>query len=40
MEIAYDPAKSSKNIAERSLSFDMVAQFDFETARVYADEQR
>lgn len=40
MEITYDPAKNSKNIAERGLSFDMVAQFDFDTAEIYADDRK
>lgn len=40
MEITYDPVKNSKNVAERGLSFDMVAQFDFDTAHVYADDRK
>ncbi|MFT0533134.1 BrnT family toxin [Castellaniella hirudinis] len=40
MDITYDPAKNSKNIAERGLSFGMVAQFDFSTAIVYADTRK
>ncbi|MFW8567053.1 BrnT family toxin [Orrella sp. 11846] len=40
MDITYDPAKNSKNIAERGLSFDMVSQFDFDTAHVYADTRK
>lgn len=40
MEITYDPAKNSKNIAERGLSFDMVAKFDFDTAHLYADDRK
>lgn len=40
MDITYDPAKNSKNIAERGLSFDMVAQFDFETAIIHVDTRK
>jgi len=40
MDITYDPAKNSKNIAERGLSFDMVAQFDFDTAIIEADTRK
>jgi len=40
MDINYDAAKNSKNIAERNLSFDMVARFDFDTAHVYVDDRR
>ena len=40
MEITYDPAKNSKNIAKRGLSFDMVAQFDFDTAHIYMDDRK
>lgn len=39
MEITFDPAKNAKNIAERGLSFDRVADFDFATA-VYAVDGR
>jgi uncharacterized DUF497 family protein len=30
--ITYDPAKNERNIRERGLSFDRVAEFDFATA--------
>lgn len=40
MKITYDSAKNSKNIAERGLSFDRVAQFDFATASIYADTRK
>ena len=40
MDISYDAAKNSKNIADRGLSFDMVAQFDFSTAVIYADTRK
>ena len=39
MIIEFDPAKNAKNIAERSLSFDRVIDFDFETA-VYVIDDR
>lgn len=32
MAITYDPAKNAPNIAERSLSFERAADFDFATA--------
>lgn len=37
MEIHYDPAKNVRNITERGLSFDRVADFDFETAKIRED---
>jgi uncharacterized DUF497 family protein len=40
MEITYDAAKNARNIAQRGLSFDMVAEFDFSTAQVYVDSRR
>jgi uncharacterized DUF497 family protein len=40
MDIIYDPAKNSKNIAERGLSFNLVAQFDFDTADIHADHRK
>ncbi|HAT33685.1 MAG TPA: hypothetical protein DCW29_23440 [Janthinobacterium sp.] len=32
MEISYDPIKNSRHIAQRGLSFDRAADFDFNTA--------
>lgn len=32
MKIDFDPVKNARNIRERGLSFDRVAEFDFETA--------
>lgn len=32
MGITYDPAKNERNIRERELSFERVADFDFSTA--------
>jgi len=40
MDITYDATKNSKNIAERGLSFDMAAQFDFSTAIIHADTRK
>lgn len=37
MEITYDPAKNASNIADRSLSFEQVAAFDFSTAKIWQD---
>ena len=39
MRIDFDPKKSQKNIDERSLSFETVAEFDFETA-IYSEDVR
>lgn len=40
MRISYDLAKNERNIRERGLSFDTVAEFDFENALVYVDSRR
>lgn len=40
MLIAFDQAKNERNIAKRGLSFEQVAEFDFETALFVADERR
>jgi hypothetical protein len=40
MEISYDRAKNARNIAERGLSFDRAADFDFETASYVIDHRR
>lgn len=37
MDIEFDPAKSAKNVRERGLAFDLVADFDFDTALVGRD---
>ncbi|MGA2902244.1 MAG: BrnT family toxin [Candidatus Korobacteraceae bacterium] len=39
MEIEFDPAKSERNVRERGLSFELTADFDFETA-VYVEDNR
>lgn len=40
MKIDFDPDKNAKNILERSLSFERVAEFDFETALFTVDNRR
>ena len=40
MKIEYDAAKNQKNIEGRSLSFDEVAEFDFETAVIINDTRK
>lgn len=40
MEITFDPAKNARNIRERGLSFERVAEFDFETAIFLVDDRR
>jgi len=40
MEISFDPAKNERNIRERGLSFELVAEFDFQTAIVVVDGRR
>jgi uncharacterized protein len=40
MKIDYDPEKSKKNIRERDLSFDLVSDFEWETAFTYEDTRK
>ena len=40
MEITYDADKNNRNIEERGLPFDRVAEFDFETALYAIDDRR
>ena len=40
MKIEFDPVKSEKNVRERGLAFDLVADFDFDHARIVKDERR
>ena len=40
MRVDFDPAKNERNVRERGLSFELAADFDFETALVVADERR
>jgi uncharacterized DUF497 family protein len=39
MEITYDADKNNRNIEERGLPFDRVADFDFETALYVVDDR-
>ena len=40
MRIEFDPDKNARNLAERGLSFEQVAEFNFETALIRADTRR
>lgn len=40
MRIEFDPAKNERNIRERELPFDRVAEFDFARAIVRQDTRR
>jgi uncharacterized protein len=40
MKIYFDPVKKTRNIREHGLSFDRVAEFDFETAQFPIDTRR
>jgi uncharacterized protein len=40
MRITFDPAKNARNIAERSLPFDRVADLNWETAAAVEDDRR
>lgn len=40
MLISYDPIKNNWNIAERGLSFELVADLDWESARTREDTRR
>jgi len=40
MRITFDPVKNARNIAERSLPFDRVADLDWETAVAVEDDRR
>jgi hypothetical protein len=40
MRIGFDPAKSARNLAERGLAFDRVAELDWEAAIVVEDTRR
>lgn len=39
MIINFDPSKNIKNISERGLSFECVAEFEFETAQFVIDNR-
>ena len=40
MRVTFDPAKNARNIAERGLSFESVAEIDWETALSQEDMRR
>lgn len=40
MKIEYDKNKSEKNLKERNLSFDLVSDFEWDTAITYADTRK
>lgn len=40
MSITYDPLKNAKNIKERNLSFELVADFDWNTALIWQDTRK
>ncbi|HYC64491.1 MAG TPA: BrnT family toxin [Reyranellaceae bacterium] len=40
MRIVYDEAKNDRNVRERGLSFERVADFDFGTALIIVDDRR
>jgi uncharacterized DUF497 family protein len=40
MEISFDPAKNARNVAERGLSFERVAELDWETAIAETDTRK
>jgi uncharacterized DUF497 family protein len=40
MKIEFDASKNTRNIHERSLSFERVADFDFNTAIVHQDVRK
>jgi len=39
MSISYDPDKNQRNLEERSLSFDKVANLDWDSAWIFEDER-
>jgi uncharacterized DUF497 family protein len=40
MPISFDPAKNESNIAARGLSFELVAEFAWDTVRVVVDTRK
>ncbi|HEY1934097.1 MAG TPA: BrnT family toxin [Acetobacteraceae bacterium] len=40
MRLTFDPAKNARNIAERGLSFERVAELDWEAARSQEDTRK
>lgn len=39
MHVEFDPAKNARNIRERELSFERVAEFDFDSAEYLIDKR-
>ncbi len=39
-KIVYDQTKNERNVAERSLSFDEVTEFDFDSALIKLDDRK
>lgn len=40
MSISFDAAKNERNIAERGISFEVAAEFEWDTALIVADLRR
>lgn len=40
MKVDFDPIKNERNIRERQLSFERVAEVDFNTAQVFPDTRK
>ena len=40
MKVVFDPTKNERNIKERQLSFERVAEVDFNTALVFPDTRK
>ena len=40
MPISFDPKKNERNIAERDLSFDLVEEFEWDSALVVEDSRK
>jgi uncharacterized DUF497 family protein len=40
MRVTFDPAKNARNIAERGLAFELVAQLAWETALLQEDRRK
>ena len=39
MDFSFDPAKNLRNLAERGLSFEQAAEFEFETSASWIDQR-
>ncbi|PIE72106.1 MAG: hypothetical protein CSA20_09455 [Deltaproteobacteria bacterium] len=40
VKVEYDPNKNQRNIEQRGLSFEMVKNFEFDTALVWKDDRQ